>query len=200
MDADILCKECDNQRLSILERYASNTIYSDKPIVPCQEYEGDAIHLPYKRFSQLDYTQIKLFFLSILWKANITKNSFFGEVDLGPKYAEKIREMPLVHNAGKEDEFEVVLVGIDTDNTRPSQSIIEPRKLTENGNTSYVFFINQIMYHFNISQFNKDSSYQKGLIKKDGILDIGLLSGDFARGYFDNYLGKRILMKGNIKR
>lgn len=42
--------------------------------------------------------------------------------------------------------------------------------------------------------------FEKGLIKGDGILDIGVLSGESARSYFDSYIGKTILMRNNIVR
>jgi hypothetical protein len=56
------------------------------------------------------------------------------------------------------------------------------------------------MYHFNVSPHNKMSIFEKGIIKKDGIMDIGIISNDFARGYFDSFMGKTILMKNNVKR
>ncbi len=197
-DSGILCSKCDNELLSKLERYASNTIFGNNS--KTQKHPGDAIHLPYTRYSNLDYTVVKLFFLSLLWKSHISKNSFFKEINLGPKYAEKIRKMLLENDAGNEDEFEVLIIQVCTDGTRPSQSLIEPRKLRQNGNTSYVFLMDELMYHFNVSPYNKEDMYKKGLIKRDGILDIPILTGTIAREYFDSFLGKKILMKGNVQR
>ncbi|WET69723.1 hypothetical protein [Sphingobacterium sp.] len=73
-----------------------------------------------------------------------------------------------------------------------------PRKLKVDGGTSYIFHINEITYHFNISL--KQPLFEKGLIKLDGVLDIGVIGGDFARSYFDTYMGKPILMRNNIVR
>lgn len=199
-ESGILCAACDNALLGKLERYASNTIFGLSDDIVREEFEGDDIFLPYIRYRNLDYTRLKLFFLSILWKSHISSHGFFREINLGSKYAEKIRRMILENDPGPEDEFEVVLIRIQTDGTRPSESVIEPRRLKAGGNTSYVFHINGIMYHFNISSFNKDGIFEKGLVKKDGILDIGIIKDSFARSYFDSYLGKTILMKSNIKR
>lgn len=199
-EKDILCKECDNIVLGSLERYASNTIYnveSPKFNVNIEEFAGDNIHLPFTRFSGLDYANIKLFFLSILWRAHLSRDPFFKEVDLGNFYESKIRKMIFEHNPGDEDEFEVVLVSLRFDGTRPTKSTISPVRIKEGINTMYVFHINGVMYHFNVSPIGKEPMFEKGLIKKDGILDIGFIEGDFGRGYFDGFTGKPLLMKSN---
>jgi hypothetical protein len=203
-DQNILCKECDNEVISKLETYCSNTIYfpdgaKPKNGVYIEKIKGTTETLSVYRFHNLDYTKTKLFFLSILWRAHLSKHPFFKDVELG-KYAGRIREMLITNNAGEEDELEVVLILVDSAGTRPDKSIISPRYLKENGNSSYIFHINQIMYHFNISRYNKISLYEKGLIKKDGILDIGIIEDHLARGYFDDFMGKKLLMKSNIKR
>lgn len=199
-EKDILCAKCDNEILGKLERYASNHIYtseSKNTLTRTEFFAGTGESLPFMRYSNLDYNLTKLFFLSILWKAHISSLPFYQEVDLGHQYGEKIRRIFISGDAGREDELEVVLIYLKMDGARPSKSLIEPRCLKENGNTSYVFKMNEIMYHFNITEFNKESLYTKGAVRKDGIMDIGILSGAFARGYFDSYLGRKILMRSN---
>lgn len=198
-ESGLLCQKCDNEILSKMERYASNTIFGLSEKIDRQHFEDDGIHLPFTRFSNLDYTTLKLFFLSILWRSHISKQRFFKEINLGASYAEKIRKMLFENDPGREDEFEVVLIAVKSDGTRPYESLIEPRKLKVDGNTSYVFHINEIMYHYNVSSYNKGSLFEKGLIKKDGILDIAMLQDDFARGYFDSFVGKKLLLRSNIK-
>ncbi|WET69724.1 hypothetical protein [Sphingobacterium sp.] len=121
-EGGILCADCDNGILGGLERYASNTIYAEesKNGVHRKYHSGQGEVLPVLRFSNLNYTKLKLFFLSLLWKSHISKLNFFSQIDLGSKYGEKIRKMILNQYAGKEDEFEVVLIKIETDGTRPN--------------------------------------------------------------------------------
>lgn len=199
-DKDILCSDCDGGLLSKLETYASNCLYfrgSKRSRNQIQtQLLGDNEILPSVRFHNLDYTKTKLFLLSILWRAHISRQPFFKEVNLGP-YAERLRKMILEHDAGMEDEFEVILLHVDTAKTRAEQGLYQPRKLRGNGNYQYAFIINRIIYHYNVSPHNKMSIYEKGIIKNDGILDIGLLKGDVARSYFDSVVGKKILLKSN---
>lgn len=191
-DKDILCAECDNVVIGKHERYASNTIYGNYDKQDIEIYQGDAVALPYVRFKNLDYALIKLFFLSILWKSHISKNPFFNQVDLGPKYSEQLRQMILNNNAGPEDRFEVILIRPETNGTRPTKSMIAPRRVTVDGNTAYLFHINEIMYHFNISNHNKMAIFNTSIIKKDGIIDIAIAKNEWGTGYFDSFIGQKI--------
>ncbi len=200
-EANLLCAECDNEILGSLERFASNHIYMQPSVnsgVTRVNYGGNHEHIPYIRYENLDYVQTKLFFLSILWRCHISKNIFFSEVNLG-FHSDIIRKMILESNPGKDDDYEVILILIETDNARPSKSVIDPSKIKKNGNTFYVFHINEIMYHFNISKHNKLDLFTKGSIRRDNIMDIAILKGMEARNYFDLYLGQKILMKSNIQ-
>lgn len=199
-EKDILCKECDTILLSRLETYASDCIYfngSQRTRSTIEtELLGGQETLPAVRFHNLDYTKIKLFFLSILWRAHISKHEFFKDVDLGP-YADRLRKMLLTNDAGKEEEFEVILFHIDSFETRPEKALFQPRKINSDGNCQYIFYIDRIVYHYNVSPYNKSTIYTKGIIKNDGILDITLLEGALARSHFDTILGREILLKSN---
>jgi hypothetical protein len=200
-EADLLCADCDNGILGNLERFASLNIYSEPGVsssVTRKELEVDGDAFACTRFENLDYTKTKLFLLSIIWRCHISKLQVFSDVKLGP-HADRIRKMILDNNAGSEEEYEVILILIDTEGSRPSKSVVDPRQITIDGNTSYVFHINEIMYHFNISKHNKLDLFTKGAIRKDNIMDIAKLKGKWARMHFDTYMGRKLLMKSNIQ-
>jgi len=201
-DKNILCSSCDNEIIGKLETYASLILYGHGNPNKRKHIRTERIKAPDGllsiRFHNLDYTKMKLFFLSILWRSHISKQDFFKAVDLG-NYQEKLRKMILNNDAGNDDDFEVVLAAIESDGSRPYRSIIDPRRMTLEGNTWYVFHINQVFYHFNVSSYNKMPIFEKGIIKKDGVMDVAVLSNQFARGYFDSFVGKSIYVKNNIK-
>ncbi|WP_281228075.1 hypothetical protein [Flavobacterium aquiphilum] len=196
-DSDILCAECDNGVIGNFERYACNYLYNGHDSIETETFPGDAIHVPFVRYKNLDYAKIKLFFLTILWKSHLSQNPFFQDVNLGTVYGERLRKMILDNDAGAEDEFEVILIKIANNETKPIQSIIQPRRLKDNGNTTYVYHINEIMYHFNISNYNKMSMFDKGIIKKDGIIDIAIIENDFGNEYFDSFVGQSFFLNNN---
>jgi hypothetical protein len=190
---NILCRECDSILLSGLETYVSAAIFGRGNSKTKQQIRVESI-ISYdgfqsERYHNLDYTKVKLFFLSIIWRAHISSQPFFSGVDLGV-YGEKIRKMLLAQDAGKEDELETCLVRIKPDETMPYRSLVDFRKLKNNSNSFYVFHMDNMMYHFNISRYRKESIFEKGRVRKDGTMDIGLLGNHIAKGYFKSFLGK----------
>lgn len=199
-DREILCQKCDNEILGALETYASKALYGrgnpGKNRMPEVRYESNE-SLVSIIYNNLDYTQTKLFLLSILWRAHISKLSFFDCIQLGP-YAERIREMLLSGDAGKDDELETCLIVFSANSATPIQSVVEPRCLKIGGNQSYVFFINGIMYHYNLSQYNKMSIFDKGAIAANNSMNVAIVEGEFANGYFDSFLGRKLRLRSKL--
>lgn len=59
-------------------------------------------------FENVDYNLIKLFFISMLWRAHSTKNEFFERVDLGP-HANRLKTIIEQKNPGTIDNYTIVL-------------------------------------------------------------------------------------------
>lgn len=53
-----------------------------------------------------DYDKLKLFFISILWRASASTSDFYSKINLGP-YEEKCKKMIMDKNSGDENEFSV---------------------------------------------------------------------------------------------
>ncbi|RZJ76122.1 MAG: hypothetical protein EOO45_03405 [Flavobacterium sp.] len=194
-DANVLCNQCDNEVLGKIESYVSIMIYGGNPgknnIPVFKKYKSKDGRLIITGIANIDYTKMKLFLLSILWRAHISKHNFFEEIDLGP-HAEKIRKMIIENDPKDDDCYESALTILKQNPTRPYKSIIQPRRLKLKHNTIYVFYINGIMYHYNVSPIDKLSMFAKGRVCSNNTMQIPLLEGDLADGYFDQYLGKRI--------
>ncbi|MFK7863229.1 MAG: hypothetical protein AB8B95_03280 [Pseudohongiellaceae bacterium] len=59
------------------------------------------------KIEKIDYTKLKLFALSVLWRAHITKHKFFDKVSLGP-HEHNIRELLLSGVVSDLDGYDVV--------------------------------------------------------------------------------------------
>ena len=91
-DSNILCENCDNKIFSQKYEDYSSKVYQflDGEI---ESFKGIEIK-PYrnekgvkgKLIKNIDYAKFKLFLLSILWIASISKRPFFQEVALGDKH------------------------------------------------------------------------------------------------------------------
>lgn len=59
--------------------------------------------------AEYDYTKLKLFFISVLWRAHTTKQQFFGNVELEDSHEKKIRQMILDRSPGEVDDYPVTI-------------------------------------------------------------------------------------------
>lgn len=195
-DKEVLCKKCDNEKLSKLEFYASRAMYGGE--LPKNEspiFRNSISHENIKSISieNLDYRKFKLFLLSILYRAHISVHPFFKNIDI-VEYAEKLKEMLSNDDPGGEDEFETCLIIVNS-NDIPNKSIANPIYLKTEKNDSCMFMINKIIYHYNLSPEHKLSLFKKGRICKNNTMEIAVLEGEMANSYFDSFLGNKIRVK-----
>lgn len=86
-----LCKTCET-RLSRYGKYARDLLMTPERLV-LPPPRGQVVN-------QADYKPFKLFQLSLLWRAHLSKHQLFVEVDLGPRHAERVRTMLDTENPG----------------------------------------------------------------------------------------------------
>ena len=81
-DKNILCAECD-RKLGVYDQEAQKLFLSDISKYKRQEGNFSAYGIPAGIF---DYKKLKLFFISMLWRASISSNDSFKFVKLGDKF------------------------------------------------------------------------------------------------------------------
>ncbi|TAH33673.1 MAG: hypothetical protein EYC62_06480 [Alphaproteobacteria bacterium] len=143
-DNGILCAECDNQ-FSPYENHAKDILtrpIDQRYVLRDPPNVGEAIgyNPPVG-----DYIQLKLFFLSILWRAAISTNQFYAHVRLGV-HEKKLREMLQANDVGTVDDFSVLL----SKNTDPSdimsRTICDPVKKKIEGIRVYYFQLPDVIF------------------------------------------------------
>ena len=186
-EPNLLCKECDNSVIGKLETYMRIMLYGGNPgksNIPVFERRANQHGDKSIIIKNLDYTKAKLFLLSVLWRAHISKLPFFRNVDLGP-VAEVLRGMIASYNAADVDDFETLVIFLNRNTKRPLKSILEPLRVKKDNNISYIFYINGLIYYFNISQLNKYELYSKGHITLENSMRVIMLEDDIAEAFFD---------------
>jgi hypothetical protein len=106
-DREILCSDCErvfgpwdaHAQSLLLSKWNDANFWLDK--------KGNFVAYELKN---ADYTRLKLFFISVLWRASVSGQPFFSRVDLGPLEA-SARNHILQGDAGDPDEFSVLLSG-----------------------------------------------------------------------------------------
>lgn len=104
-DSNIVCRECearfgpyDDHGIRVLRGVTKCPIFKDK---------DDGNELSYV-LQNASYARLKMFFLTVLWRAHWASHRFFSQVDLGP-YADKLAVHIRSDTAPPPEEFSVYL-------------------------------------------------------------------------------------------
>lgn len=155
-EGGLLCKKCDNVIMGQYEDYARRALYGGQ--LPSSESPRAAMFttpagIQYTLVKNLSYKKFKLFLLSILWRASISRRDLFKSVDLGP-HEEIIRQMIWTGNPGSTEDYPILVLTYLTDTSAPEDLIAEPERLKDDQGTRYVFIIAGFIYVFHISKRN----------------------------------------------
>lgn len=99
----ILCTACE-RRFQSHEDYACKLIFNN-PSVSFPRPEGGMV------FHDIDYPRLKLFQLSLLWRAGVSSQSMFRHVKLGP-YEEQLRQRLLCSGSSPPGDFPCTMEAI----------------------------------------------------------------------------------------
>ncbi|RZJ76746.1 MAG: hypothetical protein EOO45_01145 [Flavobacterium sp.] len=120
-DKNVLCEHCDNVIIGRLERFAASVLpppTSNANTDIFEQIEND--QLTTLHITGMDYKQLKLFVLSLLWRAHHSNNNFFQKVHI-PNHEPILRKMILEGAPGPETLYEMAIVRID----RPNGAIVD---------------------------------------------------------------------------
>jgi hypothetical protein len=113
-DPAILCAECDN-RIGRWDEYGIETLIQKRHEWRAVPSSDDPVAFVQESF---DYARLKLFFLSVLWRAHESSLQFFSKVHLGP-YRDRLFHLISTDDPGTEDEFSVLLSEFTVENKLP---------------------------------------------------------------------------------
>lgn len=111
----LLCKECE-EKINEHENYVIQQLTTLSAI---RYYEDDN----FIRYENIVYAHFRLFALSVLWRASISANRFFQEIDLGTN-EEKIRQMILNNDPGVFDLYPILMAAITSENKLTAKDLV----------------------------------------------------------------------------
>lgn len=126
-DSELLCLDCE-ALLSPYDDYA-HTLFAKQAPDTRIEHEGAVIAY---RYESVDFSLLRLFFISLVWRMHATRRAAFGSLDLG-KYAEPFRTAILGRDSGALPEFDVVITRFD----RADMGLLGPTRLRLEGVNGY---------------------------------------------------------------
>jgi hypothetical protein len=133
----LLCDACE-QLISIWEGYASKVLNGGLSLSYNSVHR--MIHV-----SGIDYNPFKLFQLSVLWRAGISKLPFFSKVELGI-HSEALRRMLLASDPGTHERYGCIMIGIEHQGKAFTDVLLEPKKTRFDGHSGYRFVFGGFMW------------------------------------------------------
>ncbi len=160
----LLCEKCE-QRFSTYERYISQKFYYK---------EARDIQQNDKFFvaENVNYSLMKLFQISILWRSSISNLEIFGDVKLGP-HENKLREMLLSENPGNDYEYSCLQFAVIMDNKKLADGLIMPPALFRVDSFRLCrFMFGGLIWVYVISSHNNQYRWKEFFLSENGRLII----------------------------
>lgn len=196
-DSNILCENCDNQIIGNLESYSSIVIWGGQGKAESYpKFEGrlNQLNQKYLHLINIDYTKFKLFLLSVIWRASISKQKIFENVNLG-EHERKIGKMIYENNPGKSNVYPVGIFVLSENENSPTKMIANPIKVETEKNLSYLFLINGFVINYKIEGNGDFEFYEQIKIKEDNTMDVCIFDEKHSQEFLDNYLKQKLRYK-----
>jgi len=143
-DKEIVCEECE-AIFSPWDDYGHTFLTEE--FEDARYIGSNGAKLAYN-FGVCDYDKLKLFFLSVLWRAGVSKQQLFNKVQLGP-YEEKLRQVILSKEAGGVEDFFVALSKFDA--PANETGILNPDRTKYEGVNHYRLYLGGYMAIIKVS-------------------------------------------------
>lgn len=181
----LLCTECEGH-LNRWETPATHVFRgaagAAAPLSP-----GQHLRIP------VDYRTIKLFELSILWRASVAEGPWFSKVSLGP-HQETLRQRLLESDPGEPHEYGCLLIAMHGPN-QLDQLLREPQRHRFEGHTVYSFLLAGLLWYFVVSAHSAKFPGQGSFLSANG-LAIGVSSK--TEHEILRAMGKKLLALGKL--
>lgn len=151
------------------DSYAAELLLHGFPTAtPLKQDQGQIVGYEYSSF---DYTKLKLFFLSVLWRAGASSYEFFKRVNLGPHF-EVLRNMLFNADPGRPDEYAVVLAVFDDDPEWAKIMDPFPGRYGRNGIRFYCLYVGNFIAYVKVDKRPADAPMRELQVTPDAPLRI----------------------------
>lgn len=156
----LLCAECE-QSFSRYEAYASRYFKVDSGQPPLRDGS-------FYTFPHVDYTSIRLFYLSILWRMSVSHHPFFRTVSLG-KHEDILRKHLLSGKAPTPYRYSFWCTVPLVKGHFHTDWVQEPHRIKIAGQTAYPIVLNGILVVFMVSCRPAPKALRPLILGEDGV-------------------------------
>lgn len=158
----LLCHDCE-QVLSPFEDYARRFFYGGVELQMTKDRNPISI-------KDVNYHKLKLFQLSLLWRASVSRLRFFAKVSLPSQQEERLRKMIINRDPGEAWDYGCMMIML-TEKKQPMDGMIgQPEPLRVDGHRCYRFVLGGCLWIFVASKHARNFLYRELFLNKDGKL------------------------------
>lgn len=155
----LLCDDCES-RLSRYEKYTRGIFYGG---VGINIKNSNPIEI-----SGIDYQQFKLFQLSLIYRASVSRLDFFKNVSLGP-HEEKIRRLLLEENPGSKFDYPCMIIMFVMEKNEILDGLIfPPQMLKIEGHRTFRFILGGGFWVYFISSHARQVRFPEFYLSEQG--------------------------------
>jgi len=141
-DKNILCHDCE-QKFQDLDSYGQQILL--KTALESGTIKGTV----YYKIPIVNYELLKLFFVSILWRASISSQPYYSKVNLG-KYEEVAKDNVWNRVYENAEDFSFVLAKFTDE--KFGTAMLNPRRLRFSGVNYYIFYLFGFILYIKVDQ------------------------------------------------
>lgn len=163
-DKSILCGVCDNL-FSPWDKHAQEVLlhdFSDAGAI--YDYDGPRKIKTGWQITRFDYRLLKLFFLSLLWRASVSTHEYYRHVSIGP-FETELRAMIANVDPGAAEKFAVTLSRFDHPALR---GMLDPHRVHLDGVNYYRFYLTGFVAHIKVDR-RPPPEFLSNIIIRDGV-------------------------------
>jgi hypothetical protein len=155
-DQQLVC-ECCERLFSPFDDYANNLLIANRDATKSINVGKQSIAYVYEEY---EYRKLKLFFMSLLWRASQSSHNFFRNISLA-RHESRIRQAVIQSDAGNSEFYSVLL----TKFPRPN-GILDPHNTRFSGVNFCQFYLAEYVAYIKVDTRSLPESFQ-GLELKD---------------------------------
>jgi len=182
----LLCGSCE-ELFSTNETKNRLFFYGNTPS-PLKKLDlvGEKIQLPADhpqeileiRRIQIDYKTLRLFQMSMLWRAGVSKGRYFANIELDTRHEQNLRYLLLNDNPGNENEYPCVMVDLRADRVDFEGYSEQPTASFDSaGNRTFRILTGGYAFLYSLSCDTTDETFRKFCALREGYMYMQTMRG-----------------------
>lgn len=152
-DSGILCQECE-RKFGPLDDYGVNVLLNNFDALFAPVLDSGSVVVRQSTAGEIDQERLLRFFVSVLWRASVSTQSYYNRVQLGPH--EVVAAQALVPGTPIDSRFAVALScwrnGNDDDSQLLSKTNMDPFSEKWDGVNAYRFYFGDVVAYIKVDK------------------------------------------------